>query len=187
MPATTSGDTTTFNFRPDKFTALLTTADRSMTGDLSSKTLTDQIILSGSPGTTFMTQHGGGDCVGNTPAAVRFYFVSPSASGSGVGTPPAGFYTQFWWSNAEHMDMAVDGQTQTITANMFNPGEWSDWNGQSGANPAVLPAFQKAIHNVQAIGLSFGGHCFFETGVVADYLSAPPPYENFSSSFSESP
>jgi hypothetical protein len=55
------------------------------------------------------------------------------------------------------------------------------------ANLAVLPAFEKAIHNVQTIGLSFGGDCFFETGVVADYLSAPPPYETFSSSFSESP
>jgi hypothetical protein len=187
MPATTSGNTTTFNFRPDKFTALLTTTDRSMIGDLSTKTLTDQISLNGSPGATFSTQHNGGNCVSNVPAAVRFYFVSPSASGSSVGTPPAGFYTQFWWSNPVHMDMVGDGQTQTITANMFDPGEWSDWNGQSGANPAVLPAFTKAIHNVQAIGLSFGGDCFFETGVVADYLSPPPPYETFSSSFSVRP
>jgi hypothetical protein len=188
MPATTSGSTTTFNFLPGKYTALLTTEDPSLTGDLSSTTLTDQITLSGSPGTTFMTQHNGGDCVSNVPAAVRFYFVSPSASGSSVGTPPAGFYTKFWWSNPMHMNMTTDGQTQTITANVFNPSEWSDWNGQSGANPAVLPAFQKAIRNVQTIGLSFGGNCFFETGVVANYpAGTPPPYEAFSSDFSETP
>jgi hypothetical protein len=187
MPATTSGNTTMFNFIPEKYTALLTTDDPSLTGDLSSTTLTDQIVLSGSPGTTFMTQHNGGDCVSNVPAAVRFYFVSPSASGSSVGTPPAGFYTRFWWSNPVHMKMLSDGQTQLITADMFNPGEWSDWNGQNGANPAVTPAFEKAIRNVQTIGLSFGGNCFFETGVVANYTTAPPPYETFSSTFSESP
>ncbi len=80
LPATTSGNTTTFQFKPDIYTALLTTTDPSLTGDLSGKTLTDTISLSGNA-TSFMTQHGGGDCVGNFPAAVRFYFRSPSASG----------------------------------------------------------------------------------------------------------
>jgi hypothetical protein len=185
MPATTSGGTTTFNFRPGKFTALLTTTDPSMTGDLSSKTLTDEISLSG-PATGFMTQHGGGDCVGNTPAAVRFYFISPSASGSSVGTPPAGFYTQFWWSNPVNLPVVTGNQTATISAMMADRNQWSDWNGQSGSNPAVLAAFEKAIRHVQTIGLSFGGECFFETGVVADYPTGnPPPDEVFSSSFSE--
>jgi hypothetical protein len=54
-----------------------------------------------------------------------------------------------------------------ITANMANPGEWSDWNGQSGTT--VTAAFETAISHVQQIGLSFGGDCFFETGVRADY------------------
>src|SRR3989475_2724730 len=67
MPATTTGTTTTFDFLPGKFTALLTTTDPSLTGDLSMTTLTDQISLSGSA-TTFMTQHNGGDCVSNVPA-----------------------------------------------------------------------------------------------------------------------
>jgi len=39
MPATTSGSMTTFQFKPDIYTALLTTTDKSLTGDLSSKTL----------------------------------------------------------------------------------------------------------------------------------------------------
>jgi hypothetical protein len=191
MPATTSGTTTTFNFLPGNYTALLTTTDPTLTGDLSMKTLTDQISVSG-PATTFMTQHNGGDCVSNFPAAVRFYFVSPSASGSTStgGGPPAGFYTQFWWSNPMHMDLPPAGNaTGTIMANVGDPDEWSDWNGQrGGSSPEVLAAFEKAIHNVQTVGLSFGGLCFFETGVKAEYASSPPPpYEVFSSDFSETP
>src|SRR3989441_8579983 len=131
-PATTTATTTTFDFLPGKFTALLTTTDRSLTGDLSMTTLTDQISLSGSA-TTFMTQHNGGDCVSNVPAAVRFYFVSPSASGSSVGTPPAGFYTQFWWSNPADVRLLSGNQGPTpLIANMSDPTEWSDWNGQRG-------------------------------------------------------
>jgi hypothetical protein len=185
MPATTTGTTTTFEFLPGKFTALLTTTDRSLTGDLSMTTLTDQISVSG-PATTFMTQHGGGDCVGDVPAAVRFYFVSPSASGSTVGSPPAGFYTQFWWSNPVNMQLISGNQSELITANVGDPTEWSDWNGQrANSSPEVLAAFEKAIQKVQTVGLSFGGECFFETGVTAVYPSTPPPYEVFSSTFNE--
>ena len=131
-----------------------------------------------------MTQHNGGaGCASNIPAAVRFYFVSPSASGSSVGSPPAGFYTKFWWSNPMHLELVNGTQTGTITAHMSSPAEWSDWNGQSGANPAVTGAFLEAIQKVQSIGLSFGGVCFFETGVTP----TPDTFTNeeFSSKFSE--
>jgi hypothetical protein len=189
MPATTTGTTTTFEFLPGKYTALLTTTDRSLTGDLSMTTLTDQISVSGSA-TSFMTQHGGGDCANDVPAAVRFYFVSPSASGSTVGTPPAGFYTQFWWSNPTNVPLTAGNQTPVaITAIVGDPSEWSDWNGQRGNSSAeVLAAFEKAIQKVQTVGLSFGGECFFETGVTAMYPSGnPPPDEVFSSDFRETP
>ena len=189
MPATTTGTTTTFDFLPEKFTALLTTTDRSLTGDLSTKTLKDVISVRGSA-TTFMTQHNGGaSCSSDFPATVRFYFVSPSASGSTVGKPPAGFYTQFWWSNPEHQELNSGTQGGPIIANVGNPAEWSDWNGQRPTpdNPEVATAFEKAIHNVQTVGLSFGGLCFFETGVTAVYSSTPPPDEVFSSNFSETP
>jgi hypothetical protein len=189
MPATTSGNTTTFPFLAGKFTALLTTTDPSLTGDLSAKTLGDDISLTG-PASTFMTQKGGGGCgTTNVPAAVRFYFISPSASGSTVGTPPAGFYTQFWWSNPVNMELPPFGPpSSTITAHVGDPTEWSDWNGQRPnpvINPTVYEAFEKAIQNVQTVGLSFGGECFFETGVVAEYSAAPPPYEVFFSTFTE--
>jgi len=87
MPATTTGNITTFPFKPSIYTALLTTTDPSLTGDLSMKTLTDTISVSGDA-SSFMTQHNGGDCASNFPAAVRFYFRSPSASGP--GDPPPG-------------------------------------------------------------------------------------------------
>jgi hypothetical protein len=194
MPATTTGTATTFSFLPNVYTALLTTTDPSLTGNLSGRTLSDNISLHDSPGATFMTQDGGGDCVNNVPAAVRFYFVSPSASGPSVGTSPpgtggttgAGFYTRFWWSNPMNLPMTSDGGNGTITAMMSDPSEWSDWNGQRGdSSPAVTEAFLEASQNVQTVGLSFGGECFFETGVTANYTTPPPPYEMFTSNFSE--
>src|SRR5438876_8394318 len=60
MPATTTGTTTTFQFKAGIYTALLTTTDPSMTGDLSAKSLRDTITVSGDA-TSFMTQHNRGD------------------------------------------------------------------------------------------------------------------------------
>jgi hypothetical protein len=47
---------------------------------------------------------------------VRFYFTSATSSGSSFpapgppsnGTPPAGFYTEFWWSNPAHVTLVND-------------------------------------------------------------------------------
>ncbi|MGA8016847.1 MAG: hypothetical protein WCB85_13110 [Candidatus Dormiibacterota bacterium] len=184
MPATTTGTTTSFVFKDNVYTALLTTTDSSLTGDLSTTTLNDTISLSG-PASGFMTQDDGGDCASNTPAAVRFYFTSPSASGSSGGSPPAGFYTKFWWSNPESLQLLTGDQgPEMISASMSDPGMWSDWNGQSGANPAVTEAFTEAVQNVQSVGLSFGGDCFFETGVTT--TSNTGDTEELSSDFTES-
>jgi hypothetical protein len=182
MPATTTGTKTVFNFKSNVYTALLTTTDTALTGDKSQATLKVTVTLSG-PATTFSYQNGGG-CV--SPASVRFYFTSPSASGPSTGTPPAGFYTQFWWSNPANIPLATGNQTQSsIIAHMSVPSEWSDWNGKRGDNsPAVTEGFIEATHRVQAIGLSFGGGCFFENGVTADNNTSNT--EQFSSDFSES-
>lgn len=46
---------------------------------------------------------------------------------------------------------------------MSDPTMWSDWDGHSGtAEPA---GFAAAVSSVTAIGLSFGGGCFFENGI----------------------
>ena len=189
MPATTpdNGTTWQFNFRPNSYTALFTTTDSSATGDLSGKTLNDVITVSGSTG-VFNSQHGFCDAC----ATVRFYFRSPCASGPSDpppgppvnGVPPAGFYTQFWWSNPMSMNLATMS-ADTITASMSDPAEWSDWDGKRGTDPLVTAAFYEATQCVQAVGLSFGGGSFFENGVTFKYGTPPPPYETFSSKFSE--
>ena len=153
-----------------------------MTGDQSNTTLNDSISLSG-PASNFMSQNGGG-CTGPmvSEASARFFFTSPSAGGTSV-MEPRGFYTHFWWSNPVNVALATGNQPSiTITAHMANPGEWSDWNGQNGATQTE--AFVEAAHNVQSIGLSFGGECFFENGVTA--VGNSTNIEQFSSDFTES-
>jgi hypothetical protein len=84
------------------------------------------------------------------------------------------------------MQLTSGNQSGSISAIVGDPDEWSDWNGKRPTDsPEVMEAFLKAIHNVQTVGLSFGGLCFFETGVTAVYPSTPPPDEGFSSNFSE--
>src|SRR2546426_417700 len=123
MPATTAGDTTSFPFKPNTFTALLTTTDSSLTGDLSMKMLNVTVSSSGVTG-TFQDQNGDG-CA--TPANVRFHFASPKASGStGTGTPPTGFYTQFWWSNTMSVTLLPNG-SGSISQHVYDVHIWTDW------------------------------------------------------------
>jgi hypothetical protein len=194
LPANTpdAGTTWQFNFQLGVYTALFTTTDPSVTGDLcpvfapGCKTVHDDISLSGDAA-TFVTQHNGGDCVSNTPAAVRFYFTAPSASGQSAGPtptglPPAGFYTKFWWSNPVNLQMLTGNQTSArISADLGDLTQWSDWDGKFAATQSE--AFMEAVQKVQSIGLSFGGECFFETGVTP---TQPFTSEMFSSKFSES-
>src|SRR5437870_11997524 len=83
MPATTSGSMTTFQFKPDIYTALLTTTDKSLTGDLSSKTLSATVEVDNGSGT--FQHRDGGSCTPDE-TFVRFFFVSPKASGPACPT-----------------------------------------------------------------------------------------------------
>lgn len=47
----------------------------------------------------------------------------------------------------------------------FDPAHWSDAFGHSAADPNYTAAFLAAIANVQQIGVSFGGGCFFDVGI----------------------
>jgi hypothetical protein len=162
MPATTSGDTTSFQFLSGIFTALLTTTDPSLTGDLSGKTLNVTASVTGGA-STFKDQHSGG-CPDNK--SVRFFFTSPKASGT-TGPGTTGFFTQFWWSNPMSVPLVTDPQGQMSISQPVNGLHmWSDFNGKFNDDSLeVMEAFQVAIHNVQSVGLSFGGGCFFENGV----------------------
>jgi hypothetical protein len=140
-----SNGVASFSFDPSDFTALLTTGDQSLTGDLTGKTLTDTVTVSGATD-AFVTENGGG--CGNPPA-VRFYFSTPGFA-----------YTNFWWSNP--VSYVLTNGSVTLTAPLSDPSQWSDWNGQFGNT--VPSEFAAAVSKVQMVGLSFGGDCFFENG-----------------------
>lgn len=180
MPATTTGDTTTFQFLPNIYTALLTTTDPSLTGDLSMKTLSVTVSVTGGAG-TFQDQHNGG-CIPDNKS-VRFYIESPKASGA-TGPGTTGFYTRFWWSNPMSVPLVSDPQgAMSISQPVNAPGLWSDWNGKlNNSSPEVMEAFLVAMQNVQTVGLSFGGGCFFENGVTTSDGSG-----TFNSTFTETP
>jgi hypothetical protein len=71
-----------FNFRPGTYTALVVTNDKSLTGDLTGKTLSDTVTVSGVNG-TFQDQNDGG-CTPDRQS-VRLYFTSPGFE-----------FTNFW-------------------------------------------------------------------------------------------
>jgi hypothetical protein len=179
-PATTTGDTTSFPFKLNTYTALLTSTDASLTGDLSAKTLNVTVSVTGGAG-TFQDQNNGGCTPDNK--SVRFYFASPKASGT-TGTGTKGFYTRFWWSNPLSVPLVSDPQGNVTISQPVNATHmWSDWNGKFNDDSLeVMQAFQAAIHNVQTVGLSFGGGCFFENGVTTTDGGG-----TFNSTFTETP
>ena len=143
-----------FDFLLTPDTALLTTDHPSyrgsLLGDLKGKLLSATIKLNVTTGTQF--QYYANPCP--TPAAsVRFFFQGntngPFAS------------TKYWWSNPTSVQLAniANGTPVTITV-VVQSGLWSDYYGQFDA-----AGFDAAAKDVQTIGLSFGGGCFFENGV----------------------
>jgi hypothetical protein len=156
----TNGIAFDFLFTPD--TALLGTSHPSyrndLIGNMTGSYLSATVNVGVTPGTQF-TYYGEGTPANpcGTPASVRFYFET-NTSGKFE-------YTDYWWSNPMSVTLATleAGGEITLTANLSNPAEWSDWNGQVGTTDVA--AFNAAVKDVQFIGLSFGGGCFFENGV----------------------
>jgi len=191
QPATSSGDgTASFPFIQSTYTALLTTTDNNLTGDLydTAPSLSDQVNVSGVTG-TFQYRDGVG-CLG--PGAlpgVRLFFQSPQGAGT-TGSGSTGFYTQFWWSNsvttggAPPYKVVLGGnEPGTLSDSLLDPSGWSDFHGEfADSSPAITQAFVEAARNVKSIGLSFGGGCFFENGVTTSDGSG-----TFSSTFTASP
>ena len=142
----------TVNFAdPDKTRLLFNKKDPALLGNLSGSTMSATFTVSGVTGTF---TYGGEPSCGGTTGNVRLYFES---------TPPGSkfAFTNFWWADAAFSVLA--NGTVTITAVVDPAGQWSDWNGQPSATNAT--AFNAAAANVTAVGLSFGGGCFFENGV----------------------
>jgi hypothetical protein len=164
--ATFSGQPVNFNFEQGKFTALLVSSSKRWTGDLTGKTLTEDVTLT--PGSTFADRNGGG-CTPDLQKA-RLFFQSPGFA-----------FTNFWWStDPNSITLTPVGGTFHLSVSLTDPSQWSDFNGKNGATEVT--GFNDAVSKVSTVGLSFGGGCFFENGVTITSGSA-----TLTSNFSESP
>jgi hypothetical protein len=166
VPAATNAGIATFAFPVDPNTALLVTEHGSykgtLLGDLTGKTISATVSDSGGPFTYFGEGPGGTGTPGNpcpgTPT-VRLFFQTSNAGGFNE--------THYWWSNPKSLPLnGLTAKTQ-ITESLGFPGNWSDFYGHFGNDPAFSAGYQDAVKNVTSIGLSFGGGCFFENGVGA--------------------
>jgi hypothetical protein len=138
--------------------ALLVTSQKALIGNDTTKTITATFTVT-DPANNFI--YGGEPSCGGLPATVRLYFDDKSILSS-TGAP-----TDYWWSNPYSV-VLTDGQW-IVSATIDSAGaNWSDYNGQFGnVDSATTAAFLAAAANVQDIGLSFGGGCFFANGVGA--------------------
>lgn len=152
----------TFNFAvPDKTRLLFNSKDPALLGDQSGSTMSASFTVAGVTGTFTYSGEGtsSNNCTGPLTAAnVRLYFESIPP-----GTKFA--FTNYWWSNPTTVLLA-NNPNGSLSVSVADPTQWSDWNGKFGNNdPATTAAFTAAAANMTAVGLSFGGGCFFENGV----------------------
>lgn len=143
-----------FQFLDTPDTALFMTGhpvyNGTLLGDLTGKTVSASIVISATGGTFIYY----GTC-GNTPANVRLYF---STNNNELGE------SQYWWSNPVSYTLADGGSTVLSTS--LSAATWSDRDGHLGTyDSAHTTSFAAAVADVQHIGLSFGGGCFFANGV----------------------
>jgi hypothetical protein len=142
-------------------TALLTTTSaRGLLGNLTGKTLTASVSLSFTGSITYGLEDP--NSCGDVPANVQFFISTDPRTYS--PDRASGNETGYWWSNPANvpMDVAVSGAGLRVP---LTPGNWSDANGHLSSDPAYTAGFKAAVANVQQIGLSFGGGCFFDTGI----------------------
>lgn len=155
----------TFHFTTTPDVALLTTNQGSqkgnVLGDITGKNVTATFTITGSNDFQFYGQGQPGGCGGPPPAYVRLYFETSNAGGFDE--------THYWWSNPSSVTLA--NGTWSVSA-VVDGSQWSDFYGHFGTNTngdgyQGAAGFAAAASNVKAIGLSFGGGCFFENGVGA--------------------
>ena len=154
-----SGGLAAFDFSvPNKSRLLFNSKDSSLLGNLTASTMSATFTVSGvSEGATFT--YGGQGTASNpcvSPATVRLAFESIPP-----GTKFA--FTNYWWADVTPASAVLANGDYTLTVTVDATQAWSDWNGQPSSTNVA--AFNAAAGNVTAVGLSFGGGCFFENGV----------------------
>ena len=154
-----SGGLASFSFAVlDKAHLLYNAKDSDLLGQKAGSTMTATFTVADVSAGAAFTYSGQGTSTDlcKTPASVRLYFDS---------TPPGSqfAYTNYWWADVSPASAVLANGTLTLTAFVDPAGQWSDWNGKLSADNA--PEFTAAANNMTAVGLSFGGGCFFENGV----------------------
>lgn len=166
---TTASAMPTFNFvKPDSAHLLYSStvgASKYGTNDYNG-TMTATYTVAGVTGAF---TYGGEPSCGGTTGYVRLYFESI--------LPGSKFaYTNYWWSDVAWQTLANGGPI-TLTSLINEADGWGDWNGQSSASEPA--AFAAAASAVTAVGLSYGGGCFFENGVGTTDASGSFTLNNF--------
>jgi len=93
-----------------------------------------------------------------SPANVRL--LLEHAGDAGLNNP-----VYRWWSNPVAYTLQNSASGVVVTAPL-TADQWSDVNGQLGS--ANTAAFADALSNVGAVGMTFGGGCFYGHGVYLD-------------------
>lgn len=142
-------------------TALLTTTSASgLVGDLTNKTLSATVSLSFT-GSIVYGLEDPNSCAGS-PASMRLFISSDPHTYS--PTKAGRNETAYWWSNP--MNVPMNTQVSGATINVpLSPDQWSDANGNHGSTAGYTAGFNATVSNVQQVGVSFGGGCYFDTGI----------------------
>lgn len=148
-----------FQFLDTPDTALFMTGhpayNGTLLGDLTDKTVSTSIVISATGGTFIYYGETSPPGCGRL-ANVRLYF---STNNNELGE------SQYWWSNPVSYPLADGGSTVLSTS--LSAATWSDRDGHLGSYDAAhTTSFAAAVADVQHIGLSFGGGCFFGKSVV---------------------
>lgn len=116
--------------------------------------MTFEITSTGSPVFNYQTESYN-TCV--TPATARLYFERKGDNGT------ADYYR--WWANPTSYTLAATNGVVTMTVSL-TPDQWSSVYGDFGnSSSAALAGFQAALANLEDVGFTLGGGCFFGHGV----------------------
>lgn len=152
--------------RNTRSTAFVTTTTDAPTGDLTGKTLSTQLYLSGQSPVFYNYTYQGLQA----PVAVRLFFTSdPNPYNFGrIDWRSEGNY---WFSTARvtMLDLLMYGFSGALLQSSLGDGyQWTSAWGRVGQGNT---AFYDAAANVQQIGVAFGSY-FYDTGVILTSGSA---------------
>lgn len=108
----------------------------------------------------------------DSPATFRLYFQRRGDILSGQGQ-----YEFYRWWNVRAGFAPLARGTHTLLGDLTNPADWISIYGKKGTE--TPEAFRDAVNDIGAMGVTFGGGCFFGHGVFVTGGSATFKLKNF--------